>query len=64
MCACQGVRNISFSENLAYALNEWPLKPRTSSFGKVVKDSKSKEKQEKIKTENNHSQKNIDILEM
>ena len=63
MCK-KGVRNISFSENLAYALNEWPLKSRTSSFGKVVKDSKSKEKQEKIKTENNHSQKNIDILEM
>ena len=64
MCAFQGVKNISFSENFAYALNEWPLKSRTSSFGKVVKDSKSKEKQEKIKTENIHSQKNIDILEL
>ena len=64
MCACQGVRNISFSENFAYALNEWSLKLRTLSSGKVVKDSKSKEKEEKIKAENIHSQKNIDILEM
>ena len=24
-CAYQGVRNVSFSENFAYALNEWPL---------------------------------------
>ena len=64
MCACQGVRNISFPENFAYALNEWSLKLRTLSFGKVVKDSKSKEKQEKIKAENIHGQKNIDILEM
>ena len=64
MCACQEVRNISFSENFAYALNEWSPKLRTSSFGKVVKDSKSKEKQEKIKAENIHSQKNIDIIEI
>ena len=25
MCAYQGVRNVSFSENFAYVLNEWPL---------------------------------------
>ena len=24
-CAYQGVRNVSFSENFAYVLNEWPL---------------------------------------
>ena len=23
-CAYQGVRNVSFSENFAYLLNEWP----------------------------------------
>ena len=64
MCACQGVINISVSENFAYALSEWSLKSWISSFGKVVKDSKSKKKQEKIKAENIHSQKNIDILEI
>ena len=64
MCACQGVIIISVSENFAYALNEWSLKSWISSFGKVVKDSKSKKKQEKIKAENIHSQKNIDILEI
>ena len=25
-CAYQGVRNVSFSENFAYVLNEWSLK--------------------------------------
>ena len=25
MCAYQGVRNVSFSENFAYVLNGWPL---------------------------------------
>ena len=25
LCAYQGVRNVSFSENLAYVLNGWPL---------------------------------------
>ena len=25
MCAYQGVRNVSFSENFAYVLNEWSL---------------------------------------
>ena len=25
-CACQGVRNVSFSENFAYVLNEWFLR--------------------------------------
>ena len=24
-CACQGVTNVSFSENFAYVLNGWPL---------------------------------------
>ena len=24
-CAYQGVRNVSFSENFAYVLNEWPI---------------------------------------
>ena len=26
MCAYQGVRNVSFLENLVYVLNGWPLK--------------------------------------
>ena len=25
-CAYQGVRNVSFSENVAYVLNGWPLR--------------------------------------
>ena len=64
MCASQGVRLIRFSENFAYGLNKWPLKSRTSSFGNAVKDSKNKEKQEKIKAENINSQKIMDILEI
>ena len=24
-CSCQGVRNVSFSENFAYVVNEWSL---------------------------------------
>ena len=29
MCAYQGVRNVNFSENFAYVLNEWSLKELT-----------------------------------
>ena len=30
-CAYQGVRNVSFSENLAYVLNGWPPMTKSSS---------------------------------
>ena len=33
-CAYQGVRNVSFSENFAYALNGWPI--RFSSKWKII----------------------------
>ena len=33
-CAYQGVTNVSFSENFAYVLNEWP--PMVSSFSRLI----------------------------
>ena len=45
MCAFQGVRNVSFSENFAYVLNGWSLSmslPNPTDFVSFVSDCQVK----------------------
>ena len=35
-CSYQGVRNVSFSENFAYVLNEWPLCKASNNIMKTT----------------------------